>query len=101
MRAFGFISLLITLSIIGYMMAEQQKNGTGEIQTVTAKKAEDVAAHMMLQQKMGDVKTAILAYKAEKENFPPNLQSLVDANYIRTVPSELIYDPATGQVSMP
>ncbi len=101
MKAFGMISLLITLGIIGYMMAEQQKpGGNGEIGAVEAKKAEDVAANMMAREKLRDVTAAVQAYKAEKGKFPPDLQALVDAGSLARVPGGLQYNAETGEVSV-
>lgn len=101
MKALGFVSLLITLAIIGYMMSEQQKNGSGDINAATAKKAEQVAERMALKGKMTMVKSAIEAYRAEKEKYPPDLQTLVETDFLNQVPAGLLYDPATGEISMP
>ena len=100
MRAFGFISLLLTLGIIGYMMMEQQKNGDGEMNAATAKKAEDMATKMVMKDRVAMVQKAVETYKTDKEKLPADLQALVDGEYLNMVPNGISYDPQTGTVSV-
>lgn len=99
MRAFGFISLLLTLGIIGYLMMDQQKTGDGDINAATAKKAEDMATKMVMKDRVAMVQKAVETYKTDKEKLPASLQDLVDGEYLNLVPNGVSYDPQTGIVS--
>lgn len=99
MRAFGFISLLLTLGIIGWLMMDQQKTGDGDINAATAKKAEEMATKMVMKDRIAMVQKAVETYKTDKEKLPASLQDLVAGDYLNQVPNGVNYNAETGEVT--
>lgn len=99
MKAFGLISLLLTMTIVAYLVATQHESGA-TASPATIKKSEELSSRTALTAKMGLVKDAIGVYKVDKDKNPPDLQALVDGNYLNQVPAGLIYNPETGEVSL-
>lgn len=98
MRAFGFISLLLTLGIIGYLMMNQQ-DGEGT-NAATAKTTELRAEHAANTAKLVELKTAVQTYHQAQEKWPASLDAVVEAGYINRIPDGMNYDPATGEVTL-
>lgn len=98
MRAFGFISLLLTLGIIGYLMMNQTESAG--LNQATADGALQSAERAAGQAKLAEMKLAITTYHRTLEKWPPNLEAVVDAGFINRVPSGMNYDPATGEVTL-
>ena len=98
MRAFGFISLLLTLGIIGYLMMGQTESAG--LNQATADGALQGAERAAGQAKLAEMKLAITTYHRSLEKWPPNLEAVVEAGFINRVPNGLNYDPATGEVTL-
>jgi competence protein ComGC len=98
MRAFGFISLLLTLGIIGYLMMNQS-DGEG-LNQATAKGAELAAVRAANAAKLTELNNAVQTYHRTQEKWPPNLEAVVEAGFINRVPSGVKYDPETGVVTL-
>jgi competence protein ComGC len=98
MRAFGFISLLLTLAIVAYLMMNQV-SGEGTNQA-TAKSTELAAIRAANTAKLVELNNAVMTYHRTQEKWPPNLEAVVEAGFINRVPSGVKYDPETGAVSL-
>lgn len=100
MKALGLVSLLITLSIIGYMMMKQTQaagpEGTPSVDR--AKMMEDKARAAVAQAGDNGLKAAIDNFKSDKQRWPDSLDELKTAGFIESVPGDMDYDPATGEV---
>ena len=101
MRAFGFVSLLLTLGIIGYLMMKQQEPGNNEgTNPATARVVEDAAMRAAKTAALTEVKAAINTYRTSHEKWPVDLNALVDDGQLNRVPSGVQYDPQTGEVTV-
>jgi competence protein ComGC len=98
MRAFGFISLLITLAIVGYLMMNQT-SGEGT-NAGTAKSSEMAAERAANAAKLVELNNAVMTYHRTNEKWPPNLDAVVEAGFINRVPNGVKYDPETGAVTL-
>jgi hypothetical protein len=96
MKAFGLISLLLTMALVAYLMVGS-KDSPGSAQTAMvvedrARTAADVAT-------VASVRGSIAAFKASHERFPNTLEEMVDSGELSRVPGGLDYNAATGEVS--
>jgi hypothetical protein len=100
MRAFGFISLLLTLGIIAFLMMKQQDPGTGGTDPGTARATELAAERAAGEASLSVVRAGIDAYHRTQEKWPPSLDAVVEAGFLNRVPDHLQYDPETGEVKL-
>ena len=98
MRAFGFISLLITLGIIGYLMKNQSESAG--LNKATADGAMQGAERAANTAKLTELNNAVMTYHRTLEKWPPNLEAVVEAGFINRVPNGMNYNPETGEVSL-
>jgi type II secretory pathway pseudopilin PulG len=77
------VELLVVVAIIGILATVAVGNYQRSI-----RKAQEAA----LAQNLYIMRTQINNYFADKQRYPPDLQSLVDERYLREIPS----DPITG-----
>jgi hypothetical protein len=100
MRAFGFISLLLTLGIIAFLMMKQQDPGNGGTDPGTAKATEMAAERAAATASLTVVRTAVDAYHRTQEKWPPTLDAVVEAGFLNRVPGGVQYNAETGDVSL-
>jgi competence protein ComGC len=99
MKAFGIISLFLTLCIIGYLMMKQTTATGPQGETVDrAKVMEDKARDAMNLAGAESLKSPISAFQTAKGRYPASLEELRDAGYIGQIPPNVDYDPSTGEV---
>ena len=82
-RGFTLIELLVVVAIIGILAAV----AVGQYQRNIVKAKEAV-----LRENLFTIRTQINNYFADKGKYPADLQTLVDAHYLRKLP----VDPITG-----
>jgi general secretion pathway protein G len=82
-RGFTLIELLVVVAIIGVLAAV----AVGQYQRNIVKAKEAV-----LRENLFTIRTQINNYFADKGKYPADLQTLVDAHYLRKLP----VDPITG-----
>jgi len=82
-RGFTLIELLVVVAIIGILAAV----AVGQYQRNIVKAKEAV-----LRENLFTIRTQINNYFADKGKYPADLQTLVDAHYLRKLP----VDPVTG-----
>jgi len=82
-RGFTLIELLVVVAIIGILAAV----AVGQYQRNIIKAKEAV-----LRENLFTIRTQINNYFADKGKYPADLQTLVDAHYLRKLP----VDPVTG-----
>ena len=82
-RGFTLIELLIVLAIVGTLLTIAVPSYFASL---------DNAKETSLRQSLSVMRTAIDHYKGDLGKYPENLQELVTAKYLRSVPS----DPITG-----
>ena len=83
-RGFTLIELLVVVAIIGILAAV----AVGQYQRNIVKAKEAV-----LRENLFTIRTQINNYFADKGKYPADLQTLVDAHYLRKLP----VDPVTGR----
>ncbi|GAB3775052.1 prepilin-type N-terminal cleavage/methylation domain-containing protein [Ramlibacter monticola] len=82
-RGFTLIELLIVLAIVGTLLTIAVPSYFASL---------DNAKETSLRQSLSVMRTAIDHYKGDLGKYPENLQELVTAKYLRSIPS----DPITG-----
>jgi hypothetical protein len=99
MRALGFVSLLLTLGIIAFMLMKQTGEAQQGVSVVQAKVMEDKATDAMALASEVQLKTVISQFHEEKQRWPASLDELKAAGLIDVVPGNVDYDPTTGELT--
>ena len=104
MKAFGLISLLLTLGIVAYMMVGSGGPGPSAASQLAeaqnAKHMEDSARRAMAGNNLDAVRASINAYHAMKNQWPASLDELKDGDFAVKIPDGVTYDPSTGEVKL-
>ena len=106
MKAFGLISLLLVLGIVGYLMVGKgpaSEGGPAMSQLDQAKQArsiEDKARSAMAQADLANIRTQVNVFQMHHGRKPASLQELKDEGLIALIPEKAAYDPATGEVTL-
>jgi hypothetical protein len=98
MKGFGIISLFITLCIIGFLMMKQTGPSDGGPSAGQAAAMEDKARDAMAQAGIATLKPAIDNFHTLKQRWPESLDELKSSGLVESVPPNVDYDPATGEV---
>jgi competence protein ComGC len=98
MKAFGLISMLMTLGIIAFVLVKQVGETSQGVPIAQAKVEEDQARDAMALAGEVQLKTSIDSFHEEKQRWPTSLDELRTAGFIEYVPANVDYDPATGEV---
>jgi competence protein ComGC len=98
MKAFGLISMLMTLGIIAFVLVKQVGETSQGVPIAQAKVEEDQARDAMALAGEVQLKTSIDTFHDEKQRWPASLDELMTAGLIDHVPANVDYDPATGEV---
>ena len=98
MKAFGLISMLMTLGIIAFVLVKQVGETSQGVPIAQAKVEEDQARDAMAMAGEVQLKATIETFHDEKQRWPNSLEELRTAGLIETVPADVDYDPATGEV---
>ncbi|HTB22646.1 MAG TPA: hypothetical protein VK914_08075 [bacterium] len=99
MRALGFVSLLLTLGIIAFMLMKQTSETQHGVSVVQAKVMENQATDAMALASQAQLKMVIAQFHEDKERWPASLDELKTDGLIDVVPGNVDYDPATGEVT--
>jgi competence protein ComGC len=98
MRAFGLISLFVTLCIIGFLMMKQTGTSDGAPSASQAAEMEDKARAAVALSGRESLKAAIENFHTMKQRYPESLEELKTSGLVDSVPANVDYDPATGEV---
>jgi competence protein ComGC len=103
MKAFGLITLLLVLGIVGYLIVRQgpagQDMGLTEV-AAQAHQAGDRARSAMLTADLANIRTQVNVFQMRHNRKPASLQELKDEGQIALIPEKAVYDPATGEVTL-
>jgi len=91
-RGFTLIELLVVCAIIGILSAAAVANYRRSI--IKAKES-------VLMQDLYTMRTLINQYFADKGKYPSDLQALVDAHYLQTIPKDPFTDNAESWITEP
>jgi hypothetical protein len=104
MKAFGLLSLLLTLGIVAYMMVGNGGPGpSAASQLAEAQNAhhmEDSARRAMAASNLDAVRASINAYHSAKGQWPASLDELKDGDFAVKVPDGVVYDASSGEVKL-